>query len=171
MGFLLHSALEKAWVDNGVLSSSSKRVSGASTGQELGGYLDGTQGILGPSGERLVKLIQSSLIVIGNPHLRKKWIQVVAGRWAHVMSFRRPGMIMLDKTWQYISSGRIGKEIENEVRGEIFQCCISALLLHTNLRASISEITTASDGFFNRGCSGHEQTAYSVGFGIFRDGC
>lgn len=153
-GFLLHDALEKAWVDNGVLSSSSKRVSGAATGQELGGYLDGTQGILGPSGERLVKLIQSSLMVIGNPHLRKKWIQVVAGRWVHVMSFTRPGMIMLDKTWQYISSGRCGKEIENEVRGEIFQCCISALMLHTNLRASISEITTASDASSTGGAVG-----------------
>ena len=153
-GFLFHKSLEDAWDASGVLSSSSKRVSGAAVGQELGGYFDGSQGLLGPSGERLVRLIQCSLMVIGNPRLRKKWVQVVAGRWVHVMSFRRPGMIMLDKTWRFISSGSSGRDIELDVRGEIFQCCITCLMLHTNLRATISETTTASDASSTGGAVG-----------------
>ena len=153
-GFLLHKSLEEAWNTSGVLSSSSKRVSGASVGQELGGHFDGNQGVLGPSGERLIRLIQSSLMAIGTPRLKKKWIQVVAGRWVHVMSFRRPGMIMLDKTWQFIGAGRSGIALEQDVRGELFQCCITSLMLHTNLRSAISETTTASDASSTGGAVG-----------------
>ena len=153
-GFLLHKSLEEAWNTSGVLSSSSKRVSGALVGQELGGHFDGNQGVLGPSGERLIRLIQSSLMVIGTPRLKKKWIQVVAGRWVHVMSFRRPGMIMLDKTWQFIGAGRSGIALEQDVRGELFQCCITSLMLHTNLRSAISETTTASDASSTGGAVG-----------------
>ena len=153
-GFLLHKSLEEAWNTSGVLSSTSKRVSGASVGQELGGYFDGDQGVLGPSGERLIRLVQSSLMVMGCPRLKKKWVQVIAGRWVHVMSFRRPGMIMLDKTWQFIGSGRSGMELEQEVRSELFQCCVSSLLLHTNLRSTISEATTASDASSTGGAVG-----------------
>lgn len=153
-GYLLHKSLEDAWNSSGVLSSAAKRVSGASVGHELGGQLDGVEGTLGPSGERLVRLIQSSLMVIGNPRLKKKWVQVIAGRWVHIMSFRRPGMIMLDKTWRFISTGCCGHDIECEVRGEIFQCCLSSMMLHTNLRSAVSEITTASDASSTGGAVG-----------------
>ena len=102
-GAEFHQALERSWAEAGVLSAAKKRVSGASSTQELGAYFAGQEGTMGPSGERLLKLIQTTLLVISKPVLRRKWIQVVAGRWIHCMSFRRPSMVLLDRIWDFIS--------------------------------------------------------------------
>ena len=48
-GQSLHDMLEDAWSRSGVLSSSKKRVSDASTVQELGAFFDGNQGTVGPT--------------------------------------------------------------------------------------------------------------------------
>ena len=42
------------------------------TAQELGGYLDGTAQTLGASPERLLRLAQATLWLIGRPHMSKK---------------------------------------------------------------------------------------------------
>eukprot|EP00435_Cladocopium_sp_Y103_P052317 s489_g16.t1 len=153
-GEALHGLLEESWSRAGVLSSSKKRVSGAQTAQELGAYFDGKEGTLGPSSERLLKLIQTTMVALGKRRLKRKWIQVVAGRWIHCMSFRRPLMICLDHTWNYIAGKRIGEFSEACVRGELFGCCTLALLLHTNLKAQISDTTTASDASMSGGAVG-----------------
>ena len=79
-GEQMHEKLEAAWSSAGVLSSAKKRVAGASEAHELGAQFEGLEGTLGPSPERLLKLIQAPLVVIGKHRLRKKWTQVIAGR-------------------------------------------------------------------------------------------
>ena len=153
-GKALHARLEDAWERMGVLSSEKKRVSNAAVAQELGAMVDGEEGTLGPSQERLLKLIQSTLVVISKFRLKKKWVQVIAGRWVHVMSFRRPGMVMLDEVWKFISGKVTSVEIEARVRSELWGCCCGALLLHANLRAQISSTTTASDASSTGGAVG-----------------
>ena len=140
-----HEMLERAWDRCGVLSSAKKRVSGAVDAQELGGEMKGVVGTLGPSSERLVRLIQSTVLVVSKRFLKKKWVQVVAGRWVHIMSFRRPGMIQLDATWDFVSHDWRRKWVETRVRSELLGCCFLSLLLHTDLRAAVSQIMTASD--------------------------
>ena len=149
-----HEALEQAWEQCGVLSSAKKRVSGVEDAQELGGEMKGGVGTLGPSSERLVRLVQSTLVVVSKKFLRKKWVQVVAGRWVHVMSFRRPGMIQLDTTWDFVSHEWRRKSVETQVRSELLGCCFLALLLHTDLRAAVSPIMTASDASSTGGAVG-----------------
>ena len=149
-----HEKLESAWEEAGVLSSAKKRVSRAEAAQELGGMIEGKEGTLGPSAGRLVKLIQTTLLVISKNRLRKKWVQVVAGRWVHVMSFRRPGMAFLEKVWGYISGSTTTAGLEAQVRGELWSCCCAALLFHTNLRAEVSSVTTASDASMSGGAVG-----------------
>ena len=151
---VLHEELEQAWNDAGVLSSAKKRVSGAIKVDELGARLEGEAGTIGPSPERLLKLLQTTLVIISKTRLRRKWVQVVAGRWVHCMSFRRPTMVLLDRTWQYISEQSNGPNVEAWVRTELFGCCMVALMMHTNLRAVISETTTASDASSTGGAVG-----------------
>ena len=160
---VLHEELEQAWNDAGVLSSAKKRVSGAIKVDELGARLEGEAGTIGPSPERLLKLLQTTLVIISKTRLRRKWVQVVAGRWVHCMSFRRPTMVLLDRTWQYISEQSNGPNVEAWVRTELFGCCMVALMMHTNLRAVISETTTASDASSTGGAVGKSTELSSCG--------
>ena len=122
-GNSLHHNLEQAWPSVGVLSAAKKRVSEAKVAQELGAQVDGTGGLLGPSQERLLKLLQTTMVVISKGRLKKKWVQVVAGRWVRILSFRRPGMIFLDEVWKYISGKTTSTQHEAKVRSELRGCC------------------------------------------------
>lgn len=146
----LHTRLEEAWTSSGVLSSAKKRVSGAQVAVELGAELDGKAGSLGVSLERLLKLIQTTLVVLGKRILRKKWLQIVAGRWVHVLTFRRPGMVTLEDVWKFIARPHPTKLLELKVRG----LCLGAMLLNANLRASTSGVTTCSDASSTGGAVG-----------------
>eukprot|EP00435_Cladocopium_sp_Y103_P026117 s1612_g6.t1 len=163
MGVQFHQQLEQAWTRVGVLSSAKKRVSGAPQVEELGAHISGSAGTIGAGPERLLKLIQTTLVVISKGRLSKKWVQVVAGRWVHCMSFRRPTMVMLDATWTYISGKQKGETVENKTRSELFGCCLTSLLIHTNLRASLSQVTTASDASSTGGAVGKSDTLSLAG--------
>eukprot|EP00435_Cladocopium_sp_Y103_P072915 s225_g41.t1 len=110
----------------GALSSAKKRVNQAAEAQEFGAEIDGSDVYLGPSAERLVKLLQTTFVVLSKRVLRKKWLQVVAGRWAHILSFRRPGMIMFDSLWKFVSSSCYNASLEMRARSELFGACLSA---------------------------------------------
>ena len=150
----LHSLIEKSWGSSGVLSSSSKRVVSAGRAVELGAEVNGIDGSLGPTSERLLKLLQSTLSIIRKCKLNRKWVQVVAGRWVHILAFRRPGMVIFDVLWKFISRKVKGAKAENLVRSELFHACLISLILRGDLRAGISEITTASDASEGGGAVG-----------------
>ena len=59
-----HAALEGAWASSGALSSAKKSASGEGAAQELGTFISGEQGTIGPSAERIMKLVQVTLVVI-----------------------------------------------------------------------------------------------------------
>eukprot|EP00435_Cladocopium_sp_Y103_P037912 s2720_g10.t1 len=162
-GRSFHEALEATWAKAGVLSSEKKRISGAPSAQELGALLDGDAGQIGPSEERLLKLIQSTLMVLSKNKLKHKWVQVIAGRWIHCMSFRRPSMVLLDAVWDYVSGKKTGPTIEAKVRGELLGCCTLGLLLTTNLRAGLSPTTTASDASSTGGAVGRSDQLTEAG--------
>ena len=155
----LHAAMEKSWADHGVLSSEKKKVSEASDIQELGALVSGSQKFIGVTAERLVKLIQTTLFVISRPKLRVKWVQVVSGRWVHVLQFRRPGMVCLDKIWGFASQKKRGRKVEEQVRQELMKCCMLSPLFQTCLDARVSTFTTASDA---SQCGGAVGVAYKL---------
>ena len=165
-GAAWHEALEETWAQTGVLSAAKKKVCGETSVQELGAYFAGESGTLGPSSERLMKLLQVTFLVISKARLRKKWVQVIAGRWVHCMSFRRPGMVFLDKTWEYISGKASGPSAEAWVRSELLNCCGACWLFHTNLRAGLSEVTTASDASSTGGAVGCSRSLTLAGQGF-----
>ena len=138
----------------GVLSAAKKRVVAAEVAQELGAELQGNAGTIGPSGLRVLKLIQCTLVTLAKKRLKHKWVQVVAGRWVHCMSFRRPTMTCLDVTWSYVAGKVGGPAAEARVRAELFGCCCIALLMHGNLKAGPSQVTTASDASSTGGAVG-----------------
>lgn len=153
-GEALHQLAELAWKEAGVVSSAKKRRKAVGTAEELGAFIDGQQKFIGGSPERFIKLAQATLWTIGQPILSKKLVQVIAGRWIHVMQFRRPCMGFLDLTWDFISSKRFGQTLHQGVRRELFNCVSAMALMHTFLGASVSGTMTASDASSTGGAVG-----------------
>ena len=162
----LHDLAEQAWPTAGVISSEGKRKRVEIRGQELGAYLDGSDKCIGGSPERMLRLVQATLWLLGRKHLSKKLTQVIAGRWIHVLQFRRPGMVVLEKIWEYITSKGVRADLMMTVRQELFQCLSLVPLLHTFLGADISADITASDASQVGGAVGISRDLTEAGRGF-----
>eukprot|EP00435_Cladocopium_sp_Y103_P035097 s361_g9.t1 len=159
----LDTVAEAAWEQAGVVSSAKKRRSGVPIIHELGAYVEGEVHYLGGSPERFLKLAHATCWLLEQPLLSKRLVQVIAGRWVHVMQFRRPSMSILEKTWEYVGKKQYKQGIHAEVRRELFQCLLTIPLLHTHLGAEISPVITASDASTSGGAVGVAHTATDVG--------
>ena len=153
-GDRLHILAEEAWQRAGVLSSEKKRKKAVPEVQELGAHIDGDLKTMGPSAERMLKLIQSTLWLLGRTHLSKKLVQVLAGRWVHVFQFRRPAMGFLEAVWEFISANTFKQTLIHRVRVELLNCVFAAPLLHTFLGATVTKVITASDASSTGGAVG-----------------
>ena len=150
----LHQLAEQAWSESGVVSSSKKRKSAEIEGQELGAMIDGANRTMGGSPDRLLKLVQATLILLKQAHLSKKLCQVIAGRWVHVFQFRRPAMALLEHTWAFTASKRFELSLTWKVRRELFWCICAVPFLHCFLGAEVSPVMTASDASMTGGAVG-----------------
>ena len=124
-GRRLHSLAEKAWEEAGVVSSSKKRKSAEEQAQELGAFIDGKNKTIGGSPERLLKLVQATIIVLKQPHLSKKLTQVLAGRWVHVFQFKAAGNVIFGEHLTFTTSKKFEAALIWKVRRELFSCCCS----------------------------------------------
>ena len=153
-GDKLHQLAERAWSEAGVISSEKKKQVAIKTASELGAFIDGKNQTIGGAPERFLKLIQATLWLLNRPQLSKRLVQVIAGRWIHVMQFRRPTMSILDKTWEFISSKTFSQELVMSVRRELLTRIAAIPMMHTYLAAPVSERMTASDASNKGGAVG-----------------
>eukprot|EP00435_Cladocopium_sp_Y103_P023470 s1361_g5.t1 len=153
-GERLHQLAEEAWREAQVMSSEKKRKRGVLEAEELGALVSGKTKTIGASPQRFLRLIHATLWVLSRKHLAKKHVQVLAGRWVHVLQFRRPGMSFLEAIWEFISSKKFNATLVVKVRRELWMCVCAVPLLHTNLGAGISPVTTASDASMRGGAVG-----------------
>lgn len=152
-GHALHGLVEDIWSQSGLVSSEKKRVSGASTAQELGAWIDGETHTISVSGERFIRLIHVTLYLL-LIHVNRKAVQVVVGRWVHALQFRRPAMVMLTQVWKFISQTRPTPSVVLGTRQELWKLILISPLLHTFLGATVDNCTTASDASLRGGAVG-----------------
>lgn len=162
-GSRVHDLAEDAWKMAGVISSAKKRKMNVVAAQELGAFIDGVNHFIGGSPERLLHLIQATLWILNQNHLSKRLIQVIAGRWIHVMQFRRPSMAILDKVWEFTGKGNTSAGIQQAVRRELFQCLLVVPLLHAHFGSAISPVMTASDASGKGGAVGIAKSLSATG--------
>ena len=155
IGDQLHETVEATWKSHGILSAEKKRVSNTNEAEELGALLHGDLGVLGGSPKRFCKLVQSSLWLLAQKPLKKKTVQVVAGRWVHVIQFRRPGMSFLDKCWNFINKEGTDNTLALQTKREFFLVMGAIPLLHTCLNADIDKKIWCSDASERGGAVGY----------------
>ena len=141
-----HRLAEQIWKESGVLSSEKKRKACEVRIEELGAEIDGKEGTLGGSSERLRKVIWATMWLLGQKFLKKKHVQIVAGRWVFLMQFRRPSMSIFNAVWSFVgdSSSKTRCRLQ-VVRAELFLAICLGPLLHSFLKAPVAEVITASD--------------------------
>eukprot|EP00435_Cladocopium_sp_Y103_P022889 s2074_g5.t1 len=162
-GTAIHDEAECLWKSAGVVSADKKRKCAELTAQELGAQLDGSARTMGPSLERMIKLVHATVVLLSRKSLSRKLVQVLAGRWVHVFQFRRPAMSFLEATWEYVSSTGVRIDLQMKVRREMFACMCALPLVHTFLGANISEVLTASDASHFGGAVGISRQLTSAG--------
>ena len=150
----VHEEAEKAWNTAGVLSSEKKKVSQANAVEELGANLDGEGQLLGASAGRLHRLVQSTCFLLSRKWIPRKWLQVIMGRWVHVLQFRRPGMAGTQMVWRMISGKKVTSSVELGTRRELLFLMLGCCLFHTFLGAKVSQVSTASDASGRGGAVG-----------------
>ena len=118
----VHQDAEAACSSAGVLSSEKKRIRGAPAVEELGANLDGVSQLVGASAGRLLRLLQTTCLLLSRTWIPRKWLQVVMGRWVHVLQFRRPGMAGTSLVWRLIAGKKISAAVQLGAR--VGSCCI-----------------------------------------------
>ena len=84
LDLLLHQAAVGSWEEHGVLCSADKHVFSAEVAVELGVQLHGPNGLVGASGDRIMRTILASLALIKQRQGKVKQVQVVLGRWIFI---------------------------------------------------------------------------------------
>ena len=154
-GKLCHALAEQIWSKAGVVSSSKKRVCDSARVEELGAEINGEQKTVGGSTERFVSVIRSTLWLLSQKFLVKKWVQVVAGRWVFLMQFRRPTMSIFNEIWAFVSSTkRCSPGTLMKVRQELLQAIFLSPIMHSYLGAKVTDTITASDASGTGGAIG-----------------
>ena len=150
----LQAEVEQAWNRAGVLSSEKKKVTGREQVQELGAQFDGDARLLGVSSSRLLRLFQTTCVLLSKRRFPRKWLQVVLGRWVHVLQFRRAGMASLHRVWKWLSNKKISCSQYLRARRELATLLLGSCLFHTFLGASVSNTATVSDASGKGGAVG-----------------
>ena len=142
-GGALHQRAEEGWNERGVITAPQKSVHRALVATELGAYVQGERGWIGASSERLEKTMKLSLWLCSRSNLQHKSLQIVAGRWMHILQFRRPAMSHFSGIWEFLQVAQ--KKKEWKARWELLSMTLGTLLMHSDLQAAPSGLVTASD--------------------------
>ena len=107
----------------------------------------GDLGLVRPAWSRLSPLVSLTLAVMELPALSVSLLEVLAGSWVSVLSFRRRALCLLDQVYM-LQRGRGRFDlVENTVvlRVELYSLCALAPLIRADLRAKSNGLIVASD--------------------------
>ena len=141
----LQESMQNIYKKLGVPYSSDKTTSREERCEKLGALVDGQRGILGVTSARALDFISLALYVMGQERVPTKWMQIVLGKFVHLVQFRRPLFTFVKHGWSRIQSLSHGGPLEPQEVDELLRLCLMLPLCFTNLRAKIASRVTCSD--------------------------
>ena len=164
----LHGEAVMAWTEAGVLSAEDKHVFETRDAVELGVNIRGDTGLVGSSCERMQKLAQVTILLLGMKLPKPKWVQVILGRWVFVLQYRRPAMSILCHSWRYIQAAEDRRRWWPYVKSELSKLVLLLPLLQTDLRLPCSPLVTCSDASESGGAVAVSTRVTAEGQGLLR---
>ena len=149
----LQSRAIQAWHTTGVLTADDKQVLASPEAVELGIRLDGIEGLLGGSPERVLKTCFATIHLLRSGAISKKDMQVVLGRWVFLLQFRRAAMGILSRSWEAVESKWATGRQRQVLFKELHMLLNICPLLQTDLRCTYDEQVTCSDASESGGAS------------------
>ena len=141
----LQEAMEKAYEDLKVPYSKEKASTREEVFEKLGAFVDGRKGVLGVTSKRHLEMLSLILFMMQQDKVPTKWVQILLGKYVHIVKFRRPLFSCIKKSWRRLHSFHAGGPLDS---GEVDEWAIIAFLLpltRTSLRARVSGMVTCSD--------------------------
>ena len=141
----LQEAMEKAYEGLMVPYSREKASTREEVFEKLGAYVDGRKGVLGVTSKRHLEMLSLILFMMQQDKVPTKWLQILLGKYVHIVQFRRPLFSCIKKSWRRLHSFHAGGPLDG---GEVDVWAVIAFLLpltRTSLRAKVSGMVTCSD--------------------------
>ena len=112
--------------------------------EKLGAFVDGRKGMIGVTSKRQLELLSLILFMMQQEKVPTKWLQILLGKFVHMVQFRRPLFSCIAKSWRRLQAFHAGASLGV---GELDWSVIAFLLplMRTELRAGISGVVTCSD--------------------------
>ena len=137
--------LRAAYTHWGIPFSADKAVISAKEAEKLGSVIDGERGLLRAATRRAIESVALGSWMIQKEYLRRKVVQVFAGKEVHTLQFRRPLFSIFSQIWKTIGSeGHVAK-MDRATIGEVLLVGCVQPLKFTNLKAELNDVVTASD--------------------------
>lgn len=140
----LQQAMQEVYEGRNVPFSGEKSETRLEVSEKLGALVDGRRGVLTVTTKKQLEFVSLTLFLMGQPRFITKSAQILLGKFVHMMQFRRQVFSGITCTWDRLKFHPGDPMRPGEV-AEWMRMMMLLPLLKVNLRARVSETTTASD--------------------------
>lgn len=131
----LQQRMEERYKALGVPYSSEKASTREEVCEKLGALIHGRRGTLGVSDKRIFELFSLVLYLCGLEKVPTKWMQVLLGKFVHVVQFRRPLFTLVEHSWKRVHAFSAGGALREFEIDEWFRILFLLPLAYTDLKA------------------------------------
>ena len=141
----LQEQMEMAYSTLGVPFSEEKATIREACCEKLGAYINGRTGKLGITTSRALDFITLVLYLASSERLPTRWVQVVLGKFVHIVQFRRPMFSMVELAWKRLHNFHSANPMSAGELDEFMTLCMCLPLAYSDLRAKVLSMVTCSD--------------------------
>ena len=111
------------------------------------------------------RLLGLTFVTLDRRAITQTWLQVVAGRWARAMMFRRETMSAFDILWRVVVRWKGEGRLPEPARRELLVAVGLLPLMRCDLRTPVSGLVTVSDARLQRGAESIHTLRRHAAFG------
>lgn len=141
----LQERMEARYRELGVPFSGEEASTREEVCEKLGALINGRKGRLGVTDKRIFELFSLVLYLCGLEKVNTKWLQVLLGKFVHVVQFRRPLFTLVRHSWKRLQHFSPGGGLSEQEVDEWFRILLLLPLAYTDLKAKSSGMVTCSD--------------------------